>query len=267
MNRHDPEVPEVMLKLLLLIYDLLLDDDEDVRASGASAALHIFHNCNDSHKSVVLVRTASSLSSAAAEKILCRFVVRHFSWMSALLTEVFRRMTGCTFSRGLQVVSLRQQLLEARRESTALFGVEKQNLYIDEVQEAREWRETLLMTVNESDWMRTARDVDDLSAREAKDFQTWVVDGLEYLVGNASQEDDGCLGWTWKPEVFTLGMRAIYAAEVLVVHHIWHSLDPAVSEKVRGILEELGRLGETRGLHEVWVGEIKRILAEKKDMD
>ncbi|RJE17169.1 HEAT repeat protein, partial [Aspergillus sclerotialis] len=95
---------------------------------------------------------------------------------------------------------------EFRKESTVLFVEEKQNLFINEIREVDVWIKSLFHLTE------TAYDGSSIA-----ELCGWVSEGLSYLYGFAdgNVEMDGPLGWTTKPETFTLGMRVISLALAL----------------------------------------------------
>src|SRR5690606_17180072 len=98
---------------------------------------------------------------------------------------------------------------EERKEDTALFSQEKQNLYKDDVMDTVFWA-NLLRSLSSRP----------IPSVYVSDLTAWVLDGLSVLTETAKNEVDGPLGWTNKAEVFTLGFRVICAADVVLTRNV-----------------------------------------------
>ena len=240
------------LGVYLALWDTLVDDDEDVRDLGAKIA------------SQLLSRTASvagtetnhhlSLSPPATRPRLVQLMLDHYSQSSSLWREAIWRLTGMsTFQGMLQdttaagssdfICSWSVMLEVAKTPDTALFVEEKQNLYIDEVEEARFWADALSA-------ISSAEALADMLRRT---LATWTTRGLAFLSSTVEDEQDGPFGWTSKPEVFTLGMRLILAAKVLICH-------ATKADTCKTILKDILRKGTEGQLHDLWIAEILELL-------
>lgn len=214
-----------------------------------------------------------SLSSLAAKSRLLDFLVTHYDKSTALCCEAVRRLAGVCIDLGHSVSPLSKEsatsaraghsklgrrptiltnihvsLAEAGREDTTLFVEEKQNLYVDEVQEAYHWATTITKLSSSS----IDRDL-------ASELEVWAMQGLAALTERTEARVDGPLGWTTKPEVFTLGSRIISAAGV-ILH--WTAVGNASvrAGEVREVLEALHRAGEKNCLHGLWMRSIEEVL-------
>ena len=216
-----------------------------------------------------------SLSPLAAKSRFSDFLIAQYNSSAALCYEAIGRLTGVSTHLGRSVLSpsmqnitsaraghskvgrrrrtvnlpnIRVSLGDAKREDTALFIEEKQNLYIDEVQEAYYWAKIITKL--------SPSFIDRDSARE---LEVWAMQGLAALTELAEAEIDGPLGWTTKPEVFTMGLRIIYAAGV-VIH--WASWDVAsvLDGEIREALRALHSVGEKNCLHSLWMQRIEYTL-------
>lgn len=105
-------------------------------------------------------------------------------------------------ARMLEWTSAQAQLEVALRVDDALFAVEEQNLFVDEVRETQRWSAVFaqLECRPEETWFRT--------------LVLWVREGLAALT-EAAGRDDGPLGWTSQPAVFALCTRVILSAGAL----------------------------------------------------
>lgn len=229
-----------------------MDDDEDVRDLGAKIA------------SQLLSRRASlggtetnrhlSLSPPATRPRLMQLILDLYEKSSSLWNEAVTRLTGIsTFQGMLQnktaaggssfICPLSVMLEIAKTPDTALFVEEKQNLYIDEVEEARFWADAL------SEISSAESLIDMLSHTLA----IWTTEGLAFLASAVADEQDGPFGWTSKPEVFTLGMRIILAAKVLISHGI-------KANTCRVLLKDILQEGIEGQLHDLWIAEILELV-------
>ena len=225
-----------------------MDDDEDVRDLGAKIA------------SQVLSRRASmggshfSLSPPATRPKLMQLMLDLYEQSGSLWREAVLRLTGIsTFQEVLQnnAAATRSRFIRpfsvmlelARTPDTALFVEERQNLYIDEVEEARFWADAL-SEMNSAESL-----IDVLSVTLA----IWTTEGLAFLASAVADEQDGPFGWTSKPEVFALGMRLILGAKVLISHGI-------KVNTCKTLLIEILRKGLERQLHPLWIAEMLDLL-------
>lgn len=219
------------LKLYVILYDFLLDDDEDVRNTAAAAASNSFISTvskggDDAEVSIPL------MVPAARQKLL--ELLRHSYHNSKHLWKeaVQRLMNGrqpSYFPNQSLFPSPRALLHDLRKDDTALFVEEKQNLYVDEAQEADVWQEVLL-SMNRST----------INGTVLAELGKWAVEGLDALVEVAEQEEDGPLDWTSKPDVFTFGVRALLTVQAL----LRLSEDEGLSVGKAGLNARLARLEE-----------------------
>lgn len=83
-----------------------------------------------------------------------------------------------------------------------------------------------------------------------------------------SEGSDGALGWTYKADVFVMGIRILAAVRVMV--HCSFAMDEsdltsAVREDCHNLLRMLDRLrtiGEDNLVHGLWVGYAEEILGK-----
>ncbi len=267
-----------LLGVYVVLYDLLLDDDEDVRdkaAAVASSFLSMSTSCASGFN-ISMMPPVASLS-------LLRYISTELSESKVLFAEAACRLTGtgslfkcgpretarpgtsehdkknniCTASdvewmSSLCILSVREMLMEARRQDNALFAVEKQNLFVDPAKEAEKWA-LVLMSSSRSGWVASI-----ISALEK-----WTLQGLEALIENINNEEDGPLGWTSKPDVFTLGIRILQAAKVQI-HWMESELDKKTNlENMLVLLRTLLCTGREKLLNGIWLQQIEDILEER----
>ncbi|KAI1437764.1 putative death-receptor fusion protein-domain-containing protein [Xylaria sp. CBS 124048] len=225
------------LPWLLALYDALTDDDVEVREAAAEAASPILG------RDLVPVEAAARLSC---------WLATHFAHEYSFLAHVVGRMVGHDFSCasfvsiyvqsgavGQDWMPAKAQLEEAMRFDNSLFVVEEHNQYIDEVREAKRWRDVFLS-------LDSSRGV---SANEA--LAKWTLAGLRTLTqivqSESANASDGPLGWTSKPQVFAICARILTCASALV--KLKHSRDEEdaiytkVAEEIRRFWE-LGHRGQ-----------------------
>lgn len=246
-----PSTNNALLPVYLALYDTLNDDDEEIRDIGAEIVSWILSTTSTRFPS-------GSLIPPAARDRFSTFLAQNYSELANLFTEALFRLTvqtkedNCPENTKSATAGLfapvQDRLVSARKEDISLFMEEKQNLFEDEVREAETWSR-VLKQLSESAYDEKA----------AAEFSEWVVKGIEALTNIAKSEVDGPLGWTSKPEVFTLGMQVILGAGVL--QH-WSKAGGvgAADACVSGRLEELRDAGRKSFLHERWIDSIELVL-------
>lgn len=245
-----------MLGLYFALYDLLLDDDEDVRDSAAAVVskLRLAAVSRNNAKNAQL-----PLVAPATRHKLLEFLEVQYHDSAVLWAESMQRLIGvqCMMTpnhklqdsqKGLGYPLPSALLEDLNQEDTTLFVEEKQNLYIDEAQEAGIWQQVLLRMD------RTAVNVELL-----RQVRAWATDGVEALIDTAEKESAGPLGWTSKPDVFTFGVRVLLTAEAL----IRLSDDEGFGINGDGLQDRLQRsllVGEWSSLHPTWLRMIRTTL-------
>jgi hypothetical protein len=161
------------LGLLFTLRDVLNDDDEDVRSLASRIASTIL--VGNTLGGQVGFFTDGICAPAVTIKLEHHF--RSIDCHSAVQPEfILRKLLAVSpdidLESHLRKLLVREQLKSIETESRALFTVERQNLYIDEVQE------TLF-------WWSLCRSVTKNTARLGKSLkialEAWVVDGLSSL--------------------------------------------------------------------------------------
>ncbi|KAJ5773802.1 Armadillo-like helical [Penicillium paradoxum] len=248
LSGDQTRVDAVLLDVYLVLYDMLNDDDDEIRDMAASAASWIL-----SHSSVS-PDTDVTLAPLNASALLVDFIIDNYSNSALLGQRVLRYLTGqepriSGYDARSCLTAVSDQIAEYRQESTVLFEEEKQNLFVDEVREVELWSRALL---------RLSRSAyEELSVSQ---ISSWAFDGLTYicsLVGSGA-EPDGLLGWVSKPEIFTLGFR------VIVVSSALGSSDFSAPENLstesgafQKSLDSLLCAGKASYVHEDWLSRIQ----------
>jgi hypothetical protein len=237
--------------LCLAVYDLLNDDDEDVRLLAAGVV------------SRVLAANTTALSSppqilepiVASQQLLAALHKRYTtsdSHASHLTSIALSR--AFNFSTTAAPLSVADQIASLSSTDTALFAEEKQNLYLDDAREVRIWAKYLQRLPPPA-----------FSEQELASFTNWVLEGLTHLstAAEATTAFDGPLGWTTKEEtIFTLGLRVILGVEVLFS---WVGKGVRLSTRpsdLRMKVFECVKRWEEGKVNCLWREELERVLGE-----
>ncbi|KAJ9265996.1 hypothetical protein DTO212C5_6557 [Paecilomyces variotii] len=241
-----PKTPPAALDIYLILYDMLNDDDEELREISASVASQLL-----SYSSVSPGR-AVALAPLTASKLLAEFIAAHYKNSHRLFRDAVRRVVGQAIgtSQG-RLVAVSQLASEYLKESTVLFVEEKQNLYIDDIREIDIWTGVLF-----------GLEADASDPAIVQDFSGWVMGGLSYLTQLACSSKDGLLGWASKTDMFVLGTRVLSAARFLVSQSsaaVGHREEDRLTlkQKVQSFLEA----GRSANLHDDWLSKMESALA------
>jgi hypothetical protein len=220
-----PTTAPLLLALSLLLYDLLNDDDDEIRDLAALATAH-------------LLRAQHSPTTTPAVPLLtthrlAAYLCTAFRHSRALATEALRRLTHTPARTALFGTPFAHLLAADRTQDNALFATEKQNLYHDAALDAVVWARVL------SGLSRRA-----LTATQRQGLAAWVADALRVLGDTAASEADGALGWTSKSEVFALLVGVLEAADVVL-----RSGEAADQGRMRIALREFLDRAQGAGVH------------------
>lgn len=223
------------LSWLLALYDALNDDDDEIRAAAAIAASPILSN--------------RRLVSVEAGLRLLNWLLANFGATEEFRAHVVCRMAGHTTTSTVNALlsdwtPAEAQLAEAMRFDDALFVIEEQNLYIDEVREARRWARMYSSLPPSPPTSSPSRSSSSSSPDEATStLSQWTLAGLQTLTRLVRENEDGPLGWTAKPEVFAICARILIggaalakAGDVAVAEELGRFRDEAVKAGVHGLL-------------------------------
>lgn len=240
-----------LLGLYLALWDILADDDEDVRDLGASVVSQLISKSPSAGKAET--ERHLSLSPAAARPRMMQFIIYHYARSSTLWKEAVLRLVATSTSQQMllydtaaanscPIRTFSEMFQQARTLDTALFVEEKQNLYIDEVEEARYWANALSYSAS----LEAAKLL-------TPTLSIWTIEGLAVLARAIAGGEDGPFGWTSIPEMFALGIRVILAAKVLMSRGIEVG-------RCKSLLEDILQEASKRQLHDLWVAEILEAL-------
>ncbi|KAK4546587.1 hypothetical protein LTR36_001804 [Oleoguttula mirabilis] len=236
-----PEMSEVFLRLCLAVYDLLNDDDEEIRDVASRATCKILATEGQRH-------SHEDLAPAVASQRLLAFLIRRWSADNAFHHEAFFRAFGIS---QLDDSDIAERLVDTVTD-TALFAEEKQNLYIDDAREVKAWSQTLLLL--------PAQDFPNVLLKR---LGGWTAAGLDTLTDRLATRPDGALGWTTTPEGFVLGLQVVYAVEVLLHCAAQGGRISVRPSRLRRGLAVLSSSGdEGGGMNGLWKREVDRVVAD-----
>lgn len=235
------------MDLYLILYDLLNDDDDEIRDIAAATASRILSYSREGNSRSVIV------GPLKASSLLAEFIMVRYSDSMHFARRVIRYLTGQEVrisgsNEQTRLVPVSELIMGHRQESTVLFVEEKQNLFIDEVREVRLWAKALL-------YMKSTAPPEGL----IRQISRWVSEGLVYIHGLISQEPgaDGLLGWVSKPESFTLGVRVIAISSALIQPRFPGAKSMEIEPRVlRNELDAVRQAGESASVHSVWLEDI-----------
>jgi hypothetical protein len=237
LAQHSSAEP-LFRSLCLSVYDLLNDDDEEIRIEAAKSA----------HK--ILSADTASLAGGptvplVATQQLAELLTRRWPESS----ELFETAISRAFGVSSQNVSVEQQLQSFDKVEYALFAEEKQNLYIDDVRETRIWAKVAMH-------MSASVVQEPVVTRLAE----WTVDGLGALKSTFEISIDGPLGWSTHDSAFLLGLQVVHAAEVLLQLTEQGVSLPVESSVLRDDMVALLQAAKKRGGNMSWIREGERVL-------
>lgn len=218
------------------MYRLTNDDDEDVRNVAARTACSIIQAASQDN-------AALDLLPIPAGAKLVEIMTQRFNTS----TDLAMVAMSALFSRGISATTI---LADANRQDTALFIQEKQNLFIDEAREARLWSHVLVNMSSKA-----------VTQEAAQEMARWTMEGLDTLLTTLEANADGPLGWKRRPEIFVLGLKIIYAAEVLLVlRGRLRKLKGVNGSEIRKKLMALLKQGQEKEMHPLWLEQSQRVL-------
>jgi hypothetical protein len=217
--------------LCIAVYDLLNDDDEDIRIAAASIATRILSVVDAEN------HNEPDLEPITASQRLLNYVVRRWSGSKHLFREALTRPFG-TFE------PVDEQILRYTQTDHALFAEEKQNLYIDDAREAAVWAQMAMKL----SWPEA------VDQTFVKRLGTWVENGIPSLRNHGTS-------LLSKAETFTLGLSVIYGAEILLRLSA-SGMSPIRPSDLRAALilwiSELDKAGDAG----TWRSELERVLQQ-----
>ncbi|UJO17504.1 uncharacterized protein CLAFUR5_06484 [Fulvia fulva] len=238
--KQTPNLHSSLLDISLAVYDLLNDDDEEIRLSAAITTSRVL-------ASDLLARHIEHEPIAASQELLA-FITKRWNKSQDLAAKALERAFQWS-PRGPRAVTEHLQL--SSRGDSALFAEEKQNLYVDDAKEVRAWTQVLTRL---SPYAMPRGSIAILAE--------WVMASLDALQGQAENKSDGALGWSSNPDTFILGLRVIYGAEVLLSLSRRGMRLPVKPSQIRRRLHACDTAYETTGVNCLWRWETHRILGE-----
>jgi hypothetical protein len=237
---------------MFALYDTLNDDDDEIRNLSAETVSALLR------KSLVPLAARVELAKYIS-KVHIR--ARTFAW------NVVCRMSGSKLETvdnvRFRLQSAGPQLVRAMKDDDSLFVQEEQNLFLDEIREAKLWIQIFEETGPDTLTSEQGNfDIESTWQQPHTAFATWVLEGL--LALNALVKEDGPLGWTSKPAVFALVLRLLLSANTIIQRHEG-MITSAISRSVPGnriiggiifALEEFVALSYGKGMHESLLGEV-----------
>jgi hypothetical protein len=224
---------------------MLNDDDEEIRDLAAQTTSWVLSGFLDAHHHQM------TYGPPPAAKYLSQFIVDCYCTSRGLCHIAIERIVGQTLHE-FKLQSFQDILMTYRQERTILFEIEKQNLFIDERREVDNWINAFLHLKSEV-----------VDKQVMTCLFEWVSQGLEYLVSLVtSGDEDGCLGWSSKAEVYLLGIRLISIGTLFL-----SSVSPFVSlishekDQVSNQLNKLLEKGHKISLHPHWLSRIEYVLS------
>ncbi len=190
--------------LYSILYDLLNDDDEEIRDLAASTTSFILTSAADGGE--------LRMCPLAACHRFAGYIVDNFTSLAQWHLTAFSRLMLPTtneldvldnFAALASIHSVRNQLELARQESHDLFEEERQNLYLDDIREVDIW--FLALGKVSRTWID-----DDITIMVA----AWALDGLRELTAALPSLTSGPFGVMSKLEIITLFIRVIRLADL-----------------------------------------------------
>lgn len=263
--KEQPNTRRDLLGAYLVLYDTLNDDDEEIRDMGARIVSYIFSDPCHEPPNVSLIPLAASHRfsqwlglSYNQSPSLCTNALSRLIGPGAVEIKSHTTISSNNISLAPPLIPVSLLLSKARKLDTALFAEEKQNLFVNSVKEAEMWC-CVLKQLSQS-----AIGPDIVSR-----LSDWTLQGVGVLACTAENEIDGPLGWTAKSEVFTLGMRVIFAAEVLTCWARKEGVEGALVGTVDVIGDGLKRfvdVGRRNAVHELWLERAEKVIAQHVEM-
>ncbi|OJD11200.1 hypothetical protein AJ78_07986 [Emergomyces pasteurianus Ep9510] len=250
LSKKHSVVKPLMLDIYLTLYGMLNDDDEDIRYLAAQTGSILFSLELDNTN-----QTIPLLPLAASSKLV-DILADNFTNTFTLFAEAMGRflglpinLSGAKSNDTITLTPVSRLLTEFQTENTVLFQEEKQNLFVEDVREVETWAKVLsrLLVVQRN-------------GSFTLQFYSWVADGLSALTeATAEASGDGILGWISNPDVFTLGIRVIRGAKILMCVPPSETL---VLDKtiIRQKLDNLWKVGQKNGIHHRWLFHLRNTI-------
>ncbi|KAI6785747.1 uncharacterized protein J7T54_006086 [Emericellopsis cladophorae] len=178
---------EEHLPAFLAVYDALNDDDNEIRELAAAAAQFVY---------------GQALVPLEAATRLLDWLAQTFNNTARFEEIVATRLTGSK-GHGTAWRPAEDMINHALKLDDALFAIEEQNLFFDEVREVKRWSSTFTTL----SWAGTETSFTQLDR--------WLVGGMRRLHLLFEQGDEP-LGWGSAPHVFAICSTILVGSSVLV---------------------------------------------------
>ncbi|KAK0736952.1 putative death-receptor fusion protein-domain-containing protein [Apiosordaria backusii] len=179
---------ESYLPAFSALYTALTDDDDEVREVAALAA-----SC---------LAGQPATANIAAKRLIVAQIPYEVDETPEFMSLAISKLTG-----GLDVPA-ESQLRKALDFDDSLFAAEEQNLFIDEIREAKHWRWAVLNAKAANGMLL---EMDRHVSFNA--WKEWTKAGLEALISIMKEKgQDGPLGWTSDQHVFAVVARILLSA-------------------------------------------------------
>lgn len=245
--------------LLFTLRGLLNDDDEDVRSLSAHTASTFLGRGNISLQLGVLADGASASAVCAQLEDYLRSIVCECTlepeFLFHRLLDVSPEISLASYLMA-SPVNLRLNMI--RTESRALFAVERQNLYIDELQEVHFWS---------SVWEIMAKQSPQLPEKVKIALSSWVVDGLSTILamlGEIGEVSPMLSNLTHDLDTLLLILRVVGTAKAYVALLVNETQDPdstcqKISQQLQDLMVLSSRFHLTPELTRTIDGALKRV--------
>lgn len=221
----------------MLTYDILNDDEEEIRGIGSQIVSTI------TEKDVCVPLVASQQ--------LLQYLATRYRESEHVCKNALRKMTQSTLQNDQLLPSAKERFKSATAEDTALFVVEKQNLFLDLYREAGLWAQVL-----------KALSAKVITDAEVTALGNWVSDALTLLSDKAHYELDGPLGWTSKREVWVFGMQVLFTTEVYLDWRLRTKKGRVEGKVIRDLLAKLYSRGTKTKVHGAWLEKMQNMLVD-----
>ncbi|KAJ4318856.1 hypothetical protein N0V94_004185, partial [Neodidymelliopsis sp. IMI 364377] len=188
----------LVLGLGLILYDMLQDDDDEIRDAAAIST-----------STFLSLQTSDDVSTTVpilASQQLLHHLTTVFPSSTALATHALRRLTSTVPPTPLFQTPFASLLPTLTTPSTALFAQEKQNLFKDDILDLTSWSHTL----------STPSLLSSLPPALLLAATTYTTTALTTLTAHFATNHDGALGWAGKPDVLTWLLRIVALADVVL---------------------------------------------------
>ncbi|KIW02506.1 uncharacterized protein PV09_06306 [Verruconis gallopava] len=237
---HKSYMERIRLKFILLIYDLLNDDDEGIRSIATTICSAILSEGKLSGQ------TTNAVPLLASRKLIAHIRMK-YSHMPEVFDQAVLRM------KGFRTQSCANVFADVIAENTALFAVEKQNLFLDPIREANHWSQLL----------KCIPEIKHVPQVHVRSFFEWTKEGLDLLQAYIEHNMDGVLGWTSKPNMFVFGMQVWCAVDVVLVWKRRFQLELDVVTKLTDRLAHVLTLSKKQEVHPLWLEKLEKMLSRE----